>query len=131
VAILTASGKSFTYPVAFGTDLQSEHERYLTEEHFKRPVILYDYPKDIKAFYMRQNDDGRTVAAMDVLVPGIGEIVGGSAREERLDRLEARVTSLACPWTPTGGISTPGASAPCPMPASAWVSSGCSCSSRV
>jgi len=97
VAILTASGKSFTYPVAFGTDLQSEHERYLTEEHFKRPVILYDYPKDIKAFYMRQNDDGRTVAAMDVLVPGIGEIVGGSAREERLDRLEARVTELGLP----------------------------------
>ena len=97
VSILTASGKNFTYPVAFGTDLQSEHERYLTEEHFKKPVIVYDYPKDIKAFYMRQNDDGQTVGAMDVLVPGIGEIVGGSAREERLDRLEARIRELGLP----------------------------------
>jgi asparaginyl-tRNA synthetase len=97
VDILTASGKAFTYPVAFGADLQSEHERYLTEEHFKKPVILYDYPKDIKAFYMRQNDDGKTVAAMDVLVPGIGEIVGGSAREERLDVLTARIRELSLP----------------------------------
>jgi len=97
VAILEAAGKPFVYPVAFGTDLQSEHERYLTEEHFKKPVIVYDYPRDIKAFYMRQNDDGRTVAAMDVLVPGIGEIIGGSAREERLDVLEARIRELGLP----------------------------------
>lgn len=97
VDILTASGQKFAYPVAFGTDLQSEHERFLTEEHFKKPIIVYDYPKDIKAFYMRQNDDGRTVAAMDVLVPGIGEIVGGSAREERLDVLEARIRELGLP----------------------------------
>lgn len=94
VAILEKAKQSFTYPVAFGTDLQSEHERYLTEIHFRKPVILYDYPRDIKAFYMRQNDDGRTVAAMDVLVPGIGEIIGGSAREERLDVLEARIREL-------------------------------------
>jgi len=97
VSILGAAKKPFVYPVSFGTDLQSEHERYLTEEHFKRPVIVYDYPRDIKAFYMRQNDDGRTVAAMDVLVPGIGEIIGGSAREERLDVLEARVRELGLP----------------------------------
>ena len=97
VDILAASPKKFQYPAAFGLDLQSEHERYLAEEHFKRPVIVYDYPKDIKAFYMRQNDDGQTVAAMDVLVPGIGELVGGSAREERLDRLEARIRELGLP----------------------------------
>lgn len=97
VDILAASPKKFQYPAAFGLDLQSEHERYLAEEHFQRPVIVYDYPKDIKAFYMRQNDDGRTVAAMDVLVPGIGELVGGSAREERLDRLEARIRELGLP----------------------------------
>ncbi len=97
VDILTSCKKAFQYPVAFGADLQSEHERYLAEEHFKRPVIVYDYPKDIKAFYMRQNDDGKTVGAMDVLVPGIGELVGGSAREERLDRLEARITELGLP----------------------------------
>ncbi len=97
VSILLAAKKKFEYPVAFGADLQSEHERYLTEEHFKRPVILYDYPRDIKAFYMRQNDDGKTVAAMDVLVPGIGEIIGGSAREERLDVLEARICELGLP----------------------------------
>jgi asparaginyl-tRNA synthetase len=97
VDILVASGKAFTYPVAFGADLQSEHERYLTEEHFKKPVIVYDYPKDIKAFYMRQNDDGKTVAAMDVLVPGIGEIIGGSAREERFAVLESRIRELGLP----------------------------------
>ncbi|EHJ46657.1 asparaginyl-tRNA synthetase [Solidesulfovibrio carbinoliphilus subsp. oakridgensis] len=97
VKILLAAKKTFEYPVADGRDLQSEHERYLTEEHFKRPVVVYDYPKDIKAFYMRQNDDGRTVAAMDVLVPGIGEIIGGSAREERLDRLSARIREQGLP----------------------------------
>ena len=83
IELLRGSGESFEFEPAWGTDLQSEHERYLTERHFKKPVIVYDYPKDIKAFYMRLNDDGRTVAAMDVLVPRIGEIIGGSQREER------------------------------------------------
>jgi asparaginyl-tRNA synthetase len=78
--------------VRWGIDLQSEHERYLTEKHAKKPVIVMNYPKDIKAFYMRVNDDGKTVAAMDVLAPGIGEIIGGSQREERLDVLDARMT---------------------------------------
>jgi asparaginyl-tRNA synthetase len=77
-----------------GVDLQSEHERYLVEKHFKKPVILTDYPKQIKAFYMRQNDDGKTVAAMDILAPGIGEIVGGSQREERLDKLTDRMNEM-------------------------------------
>lgn len=88
VEILLGSGKKWEYPVEWGANLQSEHERYLTEEHFKSPVTVYDYPKDIKPFYMRVNDDGKTVAAMDVLVPGIGEIVGGSQREERLEILQ-------------------------------------------
>ena len=74
--------------------MQSEHERYLVEKHFKKPVIVYNYPKDIKAFYMRQNDDGKTVAAMDILAPGIGEIVGGSQREERLELLDARMNEM-------------------------------------
>lgn len=87
VEILLNTGKSWDYPVEWGANLQSEHERYLTEEHFKSPVTVYDYPKEIKPFYMRVNDDGKTVAAMDVLVPGIGEIVGGSQREERLEVL--------------------------------------------
>ena len=87
VDILLKSGRTFDFPVSWGINLQSEHERFLTEEHFKSPVIVYDYPKEIKPFYMRLNDDGRTVPAMDVLVPGIGEIVGGSQREERLDIL--------------------------------------------
>jgi asparaginyl-tRNA synthetase len=91
VDILQKSGKGFEFAVAWGTDLQSEHERYLTEEHFKRPVILFDYPRTIKAFYMRLNDDGKTVRAMDVLVPRVGEIIGGSQREERLDVLEERM----------------------------------------
>jgi asparaginyl-tRNA synthetase len=81
----------------WGTDLQSEHERYLVEKHFKKPVILYNYPADIKSFYMRQNEDGKTVAAMDVLFPGIGEIIGGSQREERYDRLMRRVQELNLP----------------------------------
>jgi asparaginyl-tRNA synthetase len=93
VELLRASGRQFEFPVAWGSDLQAEHERYLTEEHFKRPVILTDYPASIKAFYMRLSDDGKTVAALDVLVPRIGEIIGGSQREERLDVLEARLTS--------------------------------------
>ncbi|MGK0189141.1 MAG: asparaginyl-tRNA synthetase [Verrucomicrobiales bacterium] len=91
VAILLKSGKKFEYPVTHGQNLQSEHERYLTEEHCKCPVTVYNYPKGIKPFYMRINDDGETVAAMDVLVPGIGEIVGGSQREERLDVLKANM----------------------------------------
>ena len=90
--------KKFQYPVeGWGTDLQSEHERYLVEKHFKKPVILTDYPKEIKAFYMRQNDDGKTVRAMDVLFPGIGEMVGGSQREERLDKLEQRMDEMGIP----------------------------------
>ena len=90
--------KKFQYPVeAWGIDLQSEHERYLVEKHFKKPVILTNYPKGIKAFYMRQNDDGKTVAAMDILAPGIGEIVGGSQREERLDKLEERMKEMHIP----------------------------------
>jgi asparaginyl-tRNA synthetase len=87
VDLLMASGKSFEYPVAYGLNLQSEHERWLTEQHFKKPVTVFNYPKEIKPFYMRLNDDNQTVTAMDVLVPGIGEIVGGSQREERLDVL--------------------------------------------
>ena len=90
--------KKFQYLIdEWGADLQSEHERYLVEKHFKKPVILTDYPKDIKSFYMRQNDDGKTVAAMDILAPGIGEIVGGSQREERLDKLVARMNELDIP----------------------------------
>src|SRR6185312_2480361 len=90
--------KKFQYPIeGWGTDLQSEHERYLVEKHFKKPVILTDYPKEIKSFYMRQNEDGKTVAAMDILFPGIGEIVGGSQREERLDKLEERMDDLGIP----------------------------------
>lgn len=90
--------KKFQYPVTgWGMDLQSEHERYLVEKHFKKPVILYNYPASIKAFYMRQNEDGKTVAAMDILAPGIGEIVGGSQREERLDKLEARMKEMHIP----------------------------------
>jgi asparaginyl-tRNA synthetase len=91
VEILLKSGKTWEYPVAWGVDLQSEHERYLAEQHFKCPVILYDYPRTLKPFYMKVNDDGKTVRAMDVLVPGVGEIIGGSQREERLDVLEARM----------------------------------------
>jgi asparaginyl-tRNA synthetase len=97
VDVLNNSGKSFEFPVKWGTDLQTEHERYLTEEAFKQPVVVMNYPKDIKAFYMRQNPDGRTVAAMDVLAAGIGEIIGGSQREERLDRLDARLDELKLP----------------------------------
>jgi asparaginyl-tRNA synthetase len=89
--------KKFQYDVKWGIDMQSEHERYLVEKHFKKPVIVTDYPKEIKAFYMRQNDDGKTVAAMDILAPGIGEIVGGSQREERLDKLEQRMKEMHIP----------------------------------
>ena len=91
IDILNGSGQQFEFPTAWGNDLQAEHERYLTEKHFGQPVILYDYPRTIKPFYMRVNDDGRTVRAMDVLVPKVGEIIGGSQREERLDVLEERM----------------------------------------
>ena len=94
VEILQKADVEFEYPVEWGIDLQTEHERYLTEQYFKKPVFVTDYPKDIKAFYMRLNDDGKTVAAMDLLVPGIGEIIGGSQREERLDVLEQRMAEL-------------------------------------
>ena len=94
VELLKKSGEHFDYPVEWGIDLQTEHERYLTEHIYKRPVFVTDYPKEIKAFYMRQNDDGKTVAAADCLVPGIGEIIGGSQREERLDVLENRIKEL-------------------------------------
>lgn len=97
VKILEASGKKFEFPVHWGTDLQSEHERYLVEEHFKKPVILTDYPKEIKAFYMKQNEDGKTVRAMDVLFPHIGEIIGGSEREADYDKLLTRIEELHIP----------------------------------
>ncbi len=97
VRILVDSGKKWEYQVGWGKDLQAEHERYLVEEHFKRPVILTDYPKDIKAFYMKQNDDGKTVRAMDVLFPGIGEIIGGSQREEIYEKLLTRIRELKLP----------------------------------
>jgi asparaginyl-tRNA synthetase len=94
IEVLQETGEEFEYPVLWGADLQSEHERYLTEKILKKPVFVTDYPKDIKAFYMRQNDDGKTVAAMDLLVPGVGEIIGGSQREERLEYLEKRMQEL-------------------------------------
>ncbi|MEE4293534.1 MAG: asparagine--tRNA ligase [Xanthomonadales bacterium] len=94
IRILSESGKKFEYPARWGLDLQTEHERYLTEKHFNAPVVVMNYPTEIKAFYMRLSDDGRTVAAMDVLAPGIGEIIGGSQREERLDVLERRMDEL-------------------------------------
>jgi asparaginyl-tRNA synthetase len=94
VEILKSSPKKFEYKVDWGTDLQSEHERYLVEQHFKKPVILTNYPKEIKAFYMKQDADGKTVRAMDVLFPGIGEIIGGSQREENYEKLKARIEEM-------------------------------------
>ena len=94
VDLLIKSGQTFDYPVAWGIDLQTEHERYLTEQIFKKPVFVSDYPKDIKAFYMRMNEDNKTVAAMDLLVPGVGEIIGGSQREERIELLEKRMDEM-------------------------------------
>ena len=94
IELLKKSDQSFTYPVEWGVDLQTEHERYLTEQVFKKPIFVTDYPKDIKAFYMRLNDDNRTVAAMDLLVPGVGEIIGGSQREERIALLEQRLDEM-------------------------------------
>lgn len=97
IMILEAADRRWDYPIGWGSDLQAEHERYLVESHFKRPVILTDYPKSIKAFYMKQNDDGNTVRAMDVLFPGIGEVIGGSQREEDLDKLTRRIEELKLP----------------------------------
>ena len=94
IEILEKHKGKFQFPVYWGCDLQSEHERYLTEQEFKRPVFVIDYPKEIKSFYMRQNDDGKTVAGMDMLAPGIGELIGGSQREERLDKIQARMEEL-------------------------------------
>ncbi len=91
IRVLGDSGQTFEFPVSWGSDLQAEHERFLTERMFQRPVILHDYPRTLKPFYMRVNDDGKTVRAMDVLVPKVGEIIGGSQREERLDVLEGRM----------------------------------------
>lgn len=97
IKILESAGRKWEYPVGWGRDLQAEHERYLVEVHFKKPVILTDYPKSIKAFYMKQNDDGKTVRAMDVLFPGIGEIIGGSQREEDFEKLSSRITEMNLP----------------------------------
>src|SRR6185436_6650874 len=94
ISVLERAKEKFEFPVKWGIDLQSEHERFLTEKHAKKPVIVMNYPKAIKAFYMRQNEDGRTVAAMDVLAPGIGEIIGASQREERLEYLDRRLSEL-------------------------------------
>ena len=92
--ILKNSGEKFEYPVGWGEDLQTEHERYLTEKVYGKPVFVYDWPRDIKAFYMRVNDDGKTVAAADLLVPGVGELIGGSQREERIDVLDESITKF-------------------------------------
>jgi asparaginyl-tRNA synthetase len=100
IKALEGAKAKFEFPVSWGMDMQSEHERWLTETHIGRPVVVMNYPKDIKAFYMRLNDDGKTVAAMDVLAPGIGEIVGGSQREERLDVLDARIAEMGLPIEP-------------------------------
>jgi asparaginyl-tRNA synthetase len=97
VKILEAANKKWEYPVGWGRELQAEHERYLVEVHYKKPVIITDYPKSFKAFYMKQNEDGKTVRAMDVLFPGIGEIIGGSQREEDYDKLLARIRELKMP----------------------------------
>ncbi len=97
IEILLKADQKFEFPVAWGRDLQAEHERYLVEKHFKKPVILTDYPKDIKAFYMKQNEDGKTVRAMDVLFPRIGEIIGGSEREDDYNKLLKRIKELNLP----------------------------------
>ena len=100
IEILTKADKKFEYPVEWGIDLQTEHERYLTEEIYKKPIFVTDYPKDIKAFYMRVNEDNKTVAACDLLVPGVGEIIGGSQREERYDVLVDKMKELEMPIEP-------------------------------
>ena len=125
VELLKKSGEKFEFPIDYGLNLQSEHERWLTEKHFKCPVTVFNFPKEIKPFYMRSNDDGKTVAAMDLLVPGIGEIVGGSQREERLRSW--RTTCGVTTWIPaiTNGISICVATARSRIPASALGSNGC------
>jgi asparaginyl-tRNA synthetase len=95
--VLQKSGETFEFPVSWGVDLQTEHERYMVERHYKKPIIVTDYPRDIKAFYMKQNDDGKTVRAMDVLFPKIGEIIGGSQREEDGEKLGRRIQELDLP----------------------------------
>ncbi|HEY9640927.1 MAG TPA: amino acid--tRNA ligase-related protein, partial [Coleofasciculaceae cyanobacterium] len=97
IALLEKADKTFEYPVSWGLDLQSEHERYLAEDYFKKPTIVTDYPAQIKAFYMRLNEDGKTVRAMDILAPKIGEIIGGSQREERLEFLQRRIQDMGIP----------------------------------
>ena len=123
IEVLERANEKFEFPVKWGVDLQSEHERYLTEKYAKKPVIVMNYPKAIKAFYMPLNDDGRTVAAMDVLAPGIGEIIGGSQREERLDVLDCTWPSAASTASTTPGTATSAAMARWRMPASASASS--------
>ena len=125
VELLKKSGEKFEFPVEYGSNLQSEHERWLTEKHFKCPVTVFNFPKEIKPFYMRLNDDGKTVTAMDLLVPGIGEIVGGSQREERLECW--RTTCGVTTWIPpiTNGTLICAATALCRTPASASASSAC------
>ena len=122
-----AKARNSSSPCKWGIDLQTEHERYLTEELIGRPVVVMNYPKDIKAFYMRLNDDEKTVAAMDVLAPGIGEIIGGSQREERLDVLDRRMTKCTSIPRRTGGIAICGDTAASRTPASGWVLSERSC----
>ena len=117
VDLLAKSGEKFEFPVSYGLNLQSEHERWLTEKHFKSPVTVFNYPKEIKPFYMRLNDDGKTVTAMDLLVPGIGEIVGGSQREERLEVLEENMRRHKMDPAVTSGISICAVTAPCRIPA--------------
>ena len=129
VELLQKSGEKFEFPVEYGLNLQSEHERWLTEKHFKSPITVFNYPKEIKPFYMRLNDDGKTVTAMDLLVPGIGEIVGGSQREERLDVLEANLRRHNMDLTDYKWYSICAAMGRCRMQGSASALNGCSCSS--
>jgi tRNA synthetases class II (D, K and N) len=119
IQVLERANEKFEFPVKWGIDLQSEHERYLTEKHAQKPVIVMNYPKAIKAFYMRVNDDGRTVAAMDVLAPGIGEIIGGSQREERLEVLDRSMAERHIDQSTTPGTATCAATAGCRARASA------------
>ena len=118
-----AKGHKFEFPVKWGIDLQSEHERYLTETLVGRPIVVMNYPKQIKAFYMRLNDDGKTVAAMDVLAPGIGELIGGSQREERLDVLDARLDEMKLPKEQYNWYRDLRRYGTVPTPASVWASS--------
>jgi tRNA synthetases class II (D, K and N) len=121
IQMLERANEKFEFPVKWGIDLHSERERYLAEKHAKKPVIVMNYPKDIKAFYMRVNDDGRTVAAMDLLAPGIGEIIGGSQREERLEVLDARMAERGIDQeSTTPGTAICATTARCRTPASAW-----------